>query len=76
METRRYEARRRPRRCPACGSPRVAEVLYGYPAWSRRLGRDLDAGRVVLGGCAMPEDPERWQCLACGARIHAVRAGG
>jgi len=54
----------------------VAEVLYGYPAWSRRLEGALEAGRVVLGGCLMPPDPERWRCMACGARIHAVRAGG
>jgi hypothetical protein len=44
-------------RCPRCGSPSLARILYGLPAFTRRLEEDLDAGRVVLGGCVIGEDP-------------------
>jgi hypothetical protein len=54
--------------CPTCRSARSAEVLYGMPAYSERLERDLAQQKVVLGGCIVTgNDPNR-ECLECGER--------
>ena len=63
-------AKRKPRRCPRCGSARVAAILWGLPAGSPALDRDLEAGRVVLGGCCVGDDDPAWECADCGAGIH------
>lgn len=52
-------------RCPACGSPRVARILYGLPHFTPELKQELDEGRTVLGGCVVFEGSPRWQCVAC-----------
>jgi hypothetical protein len=57
-----------PSECPACHEPRVATILYGLPDFSPELERELDAGRVVLGGCCVFGDDPEWQCLGCGHR--------
>jgi hypothetical protein len=52
-------------RCSACGSASVAKFQYGLPRFTPELNEDLDAGRVILGGCSVgPEDP-LWACLDC-----------
>jgi len=56
----------RPSKCPQCGSLRVAAILYGLPIFDDGLRRDLEAGRVVLGGCCVSNDSPAWRCLACG----------
>ena len=50
--------------CPTCGSHQVAEFFYGLPNLDR-LRLDLEAGRVVLGGCCLFEDSPHWRCHAC-----------
>jgi hypothetical protein len=40
-------------------------ILYGLPTAGEELQRDLDEGRIVLGGCCVFEDSRQWQCLAC-----------
>jgi hypothetical protein len=52
--------------CASCGSERVARSLYGLPASFAPLQPDLDAGRVILGGCCCSDDEPQWRCLACG----------
>lgn len=66
---------RKGRRCPRCGSTNTAEILYGMPAFSEKLEKDINEGKVVLGGCIVRSvpvngeavycDPER-QCNDCG----------
>ena len=63
-------ASRKPRRCRACGSRTIASILFGMPAPSADLQRDLDAGVVVLGGCMVTEDDPAWRCAACGVPIY------
>ena len=61
------------RGCPACGSTKVAMVRMGLPAFSEQLERDLEAGKIRLGGCSIVGDidtghsinPERY-CNDCG----------
>jgi hypothetical protein len=52
--------------CPSCGSEEVAWIFYGLPAGSlEQLRPDLDAGRLILGGCCCSSDDPQWRCLAC-----------
>ena len=54
------------RKCPKCGSVKIALILSGYPSMSEKLQADLDSGRVVLGGCVIGPDfePNR-HCNEC-----------
>jgi hypothetical protein len=52
--------------CPSCGSERVAWIFYGLPRSMERLQPDLDAGRVIFGGCSCSENEPQWKCRACG----------
>jgi hypothetical protein len=60
--------------CPTCGSPRVARILYGLPAFSEELERALQEGTVALGGCVVTGDDPDWRCLACGDDIYRATA--
>jgi hypothetical protein len=51
--------------CPFCGDERVAWIIYGLVS-VEELRADLDAGRVILGGCSVSEDSPEWRCRACG----------
>jgi hypothetical protein len=58
----------RPEKRPQCGSWRIADILYGEPAY-RSVEKDLEAGRIVLGGCVGTDNDPAWQCVDCGAQI-------
>lgn len=66
----RCESKIKPRKCPVCGSFRIAEILYGLPEFSAKLKRDLDAGRIILGGCCITNDDPKWQCADCQMAIY------
>jgi hypothetical protein len=36
------------------------------PALSDELERDMELGKIVLGGCVIGEDDPDWQCVDCG----------
>lgn len=57
--------------CPECGSHDVATILWGMPAYDEELERDLDKGRIVLGGCCIPigEIIPEFHCNACGCEF-------
>ena len=65
-----FEYQRKPRVCPVCKSKRVAIILWGLPAFSEQLERDLELGKVVLGGCCVKIDGPRWQCADCGTQFY------
>lgn len=50
-------------KCPKCGDENIAEILYGLPAFDESLERDLESGKVVLGGCE--DDAKCWHCNSC-----------
>ncbi len=52
--------------CPRCGSSEIARIQYGEPAYSPTLEADLDAHRVVLGGCMVGEGQPDRACTTCG----------
>ncbi len=49
-----FTAKTKPRKCPQCGSGKVARILWGMPAYSRKLQKDLDDGRIVWGAGVDP----------------------
>ena len=55
----------KPKKCPECGSDSIAEILYGLPAYDEQMERDLDAGKIVLGGCCVSDDSPEWHCNKC-----------
>jgi DNA-directed RNA polymerase subunit RPC12/RpoP len=60
------ETARRSKACPRCGSRAIAKIQYGEPAYSRQLEADLEAHRVILGGCMVWDDQPDLTCAACG----------
>ena len=66
----RCESKRKPRKCPACNSSRIANILYGMPEYSPKLERDIEAGRIILGGCCISDDDPVWQCADCQMTIY------
>lgn len=63
-----YFSKRRPTKCPACGSREVVRIVYGYPG--PELVQDAESGKVTLGGCCVSGFDPSWQCLECEAAIY------
>ena len=42
--------KRKPRKCPQCGSAKIADILYGLPIFSPELEKELKDGKIELGG--------------------------
>ncbi len=40
-------------KCPLCGSRNTARILYGMPAMDDWLQKQIDAGRIHIGGCCI-----------------------
>ncbi len=51
--------------CPKCGSNDAANILYGLPDFTDELKREIDAKRVVLGGCTVFGEDPQWHCNKC-----------
>ena len=62
---------RRSRTCPRCGSHEIATILRGEPASSEGLEADLEARRVVLGGCMVWDGQPDCICTACSLEFRA-----
>ncbi|HIK60001.1 MAG TPA: hypothetical protein EYF98_04845 [Planctomycetes bacterium] len=62
----------KPRRCTACRSSRIANILYGEPCMDREMERLIEEGRLVLGGCCIGGDDPSWRCVTCGALVHVT----
>ncbi len=52
-------------KCPFCGSESIAEILYGMPAFSEELDRELEQKKIILGGCIISEDSPEFHCNKC-----------
>jgi hypothetical protein len=62
-----------PQRCPICGGQTVP-IIYGLPDPNQVSIEDVEAGRIVLGGCMVSGDEPEFLCRDCGYewRIAAV----
>jgi hypothetical protein len=66
---------RKPRKCPHCSFSPVASILYGMPAYSAKMRRDLEEGRLELGGCCVGTDDPAWKCSKCGLEMYKEQPG-
>jgi len=58
-----YCCKHKQERCPACGSEKVLDRVYGYPSPEMIIAEK--AGEIALGGCIIREDSPNWQCGDC-----------
>ena len=65
----RKKKKKNARKCPKCKSTRIASILYGMPAFSEKLEREMEDGKIVLGGCCVTDDDPKWQCADCGQEL-------
>lgn len=61
-----YRYSSKPRKCPVCGSTKIAEIVYGLPNFES-VRDDLDSGKIFLGGCCVNLDGSdpKWKCADC-----------
>ena len=46
--------------CPKGHTDEIVPIVYGYP--SEEDFKNSDSGKVVLGGCELPENPKKYWC--------------
>lgn len=56
-------------RCPECGSSNVAVILWGLPSFTDELQKELEEGKVVLGGGCVSFDDSKYECNDCKHRF-------
>jgi hypothetical protein len=66
----KHEFKRKPRKCPKCGSKRIATILYGMPEYSEKLEFDMRTGSIELGGCCEIIGAPKWQCADCEMELY------
>ena len=68
----RHESKVKPKSCPACGSTRIANIMYGKPRHSSELTQRVRNGEIVYGGCCITGDDPSWQCVTCESEIYST----
>lgn len=58
--------------CPECGVEHVAVILWGMPAFTEDLQRQIDDGSVYLGGCCVSSKSPKYHCNNCGAEFGEI----
>ena len=53
------------KKCPKCGSTNVAYILYGMLAFDDELEKQLDEGKIKIGGCESDSGNPTWHCNDC-----------
>lgn len=53
------------RKCPKCGSRRIAPILYGMPAFSEKMEQQLNEEKLYLGGCCISGIDPTYHCFQC-----------
>ncbi|UCG78548.1 MAG: hypothetical protein JSV21_01570 [Nitrospirota bacterium] len=64
-----HSTRRKPRKCPNCGSKRIARILYGPADFYPELTEEVESGRAVVKPCCTRGPVASWECSFCGAGI-------
>ena len=67
------ERRRKPEKCPKCGSAKVLRIVYGMP--SDEAIKASREGKITLGGCMIPIGGPTWRCDECGHEGGKLRTG-
>ncbi len=56
---------KKPTVCPVCQSKNIAQYLYGMPAYSDRLKKEINEGKTILGGCCISDQDPAFACMEC-----------
>ncbi len=51
--------------CPYCGKSKISKLIFGMPAMSDELQKDIAVGKAKLVGCMVGEDNPRYYCRWC-----------
>ena len=62
--------KRKPKKCPQCGSTKIADILYGLPDYSPEFEKRIEGGKIALGGCCISNDDPIWKCTECELDIY------
>ena len=55
-----------PKKCPECGSERVATIYYGSAGEDPEIYEKMYTGEFYPGGCDVTgESPPAWHCNEC-----------
>ena len=63
--TEEYSYSHKPSICPVCGSRQVANIIYGLVNFTPTLSKEIEKGKIVLGGCIKLKDAPLWECPRC-----------
>jgi primosomal protein N' len=69
----KYKSAKEPAKCPECGSDKIADILYGLPAFSPSLEKEIEDHEIVLGGCCVSVNDPTWVCVACNTKIYRMK---
>jgi primosomal protein N' len=69
----KYKLAKKPDKCPNCGSDKIADILYGLPAFSPSLEKMIEDQEIVLGGCCVSDEDPTWKCTACKTNIYKLK---
>lgn len=72
IKTMKYKSAKKPDKCPECGSEKIADILYGLPAFSTSLKDRIKDHKIVLGGCCISGNDPAWKCIACNTYIYKM----
>lgn len=59
------------KKCPKCGSKRIAPILYGMPAFDEEMEQLLKDEKLYLGGCCISFAQPEYHCFECKKDIGA-----
>lgn len=66
-----YIRKRKPIKCPHCGTHSVARIVYGMPFQDPALSLDIENFEyVVLGGCCIEINAPAWQSTTCDTPLY------
>ncbi len=63
------EVKRKPIKCPICGFKPVGTILSGLPAFDEKMEKDIECGKIIIGGCLVTDNQPQWACKACGTEF-------
>lgn len=69
MNTKPIVVKRKPIKCPYCGFRPVGTILRGLPAFDEEMEKDIDSGKIIIGGCVVTLNQPQWACKNCGAEF-------
>ena len=60
-------------KCPKCGSKNIGIYIYGLLLFSDELLKEVDSGKIILGGCCIMDDAPKYHCNACNEDFGYIR---